>query len=124
METSTGSGTLITYNAERVLFSSDAAHIPTLEYRLVARLEQNGMTVAATWIADRVPKINNRLAFYVYEGVDHYTKANYIYWSYQGFAGCLVKPVLRARSGMNKSTYKELNDLLFQKKDVVKTGDQ
>ena len=97
-----------------ITFTSSSESTPTLKHKLVAQLKtEQDQLVGAVWEAERVPYLGKELAYYLYEGVEHHSRAEYIYWHTAGYAGCIMKPLLRTRAGLGKCTAVELVNKLF-----------
>jgi hypothetical protein len=73
---------------------------PDLEYDLIKTLVVKDKLILAVWTTDKLPYCNNKIAYYLYEDVLHFTKAEYIYFPVPGGAGMVLKPHLRNRFGV------------------------
>ena len=91
---------MITVNNNIITFTSDNDNVPNLEYELLEYIEVKDKLVCAVWKTSKLPKIDNKLAYYYYEGVKHITKSEYHYFPLPGAAGMVLKPHIRARYGV------------------------
>ncbi len=70
--------------------------------------------VAATWKADQVPQADGELAFHLYEGASHASRAKYQYWARAGYAGCVLNARHRMRLGLPNSPEALVSEMFAQ----------
>ena len=68
--------------------------------------------MAVVWQAKSVPYVDGVLAYHLYEGHADPSQSDYHWWHANGLAGAVLKPSLRVRLGLPRST-SEIPGIVF-----------
>lgn len=101
---------MITIQDNKIYFTKEPG--PNLEHNLVTNYMHEDKIVVAIWSANKIPKVDNKIAYMYYEGVNHFSKSEYLYFPVEGGAGMVLKPHIRNRFGLKDVRSLQLNSYL------------